>query len=300
MKVYMTTLIFSFLLLFCAAADVYTDVEPIPVFVSIQPQSYFVERIGGHRVSVDVMVKPGHNPAAYEPTPKQIASLAQAKIYFRIGVPFEHVWMHRISQVNPKMKIVDTRQNVPLRAMESRHHHDEADAHKHPEDNIPDTFKDPHIWLDPQLVKIQAQTICDALSEIDPAHRSDYQANLKKFHENLDQLDREIREILKHLRIRRFLVFHPSWGYFADAYDLNQIPIEIEGKEPTARQLAEFLELAKQEKIKTIFIQPQFDKNIAGVIAEAIGGTVMTLDPLAKDYLNNMKESAKRMQEAMR
>ncbi|MBN2329330.1 MAG: zinc ABC transporter substrate-binding protein [Candidatus Omnitrophica bacterium] len=299
MKILKTALLFLFSILLSTASDLHADPERIQVFVSIQPQAYFVERIGGDRTSVEIMVKPGHNPATYEPTPKQAASLAQAKLYFRIGVPFENVWMDRISQVNPTMKIIDTRKNVSLRTMENHYHHGDVDAHEHDENSAQEKSKDPHIWLDPKRVKIQVQTICDALSEIDPTHQSEYEANLKKFHHDLDLLDDEIRTTLKDLRIRRFLVFHPSWGYFADAYDLTQIPIEIEGKEPTARQLAELMELVKQEKIKTVFIQPQFDKNIAGVIAQTIGGSVITLDPLAKDYLKNMKETAKRLQEAM-
>ena len=161
-------------------------------------------------------------------------------------------------------------------------------------------MKDPHIWLSLRLVKIQAETIYQALTEEDPSHRAYYQENLEAFHRDLDQLDREIVRSLRDMNSRKFMVFHPAWGYFAHDYGLEQIPIEIEGKEPTAKDLTHIMEEAKEEGIKIIFVQKQFSKTSAETVARAIGGKAVQIDPLARNYLNNMRQVADAFVEALR
>lgn len=260
----------------------------IKVFVSILPQAYFVERVGGERVDVSVLVGPGQSPATYELQPKQMTGLAKARLYFRIGVPFENVWMTRISRANPEMRVIDTRRDIKLRSMRADFHSEAKQHHHH------DTggSKDPHIWLSLRLVKIQAQNICRALISEDPAHRAYYEDNLRAFQHDLNRLDVEIKNILKDSKRRRFMVFHPAWGYFACDYGLEQIPVEIEGKEPSARALTDLIKRAKQEGIRVIFVQAQFSTKNAGTVARAIGGRIVQFDPLAKDYLKNMRKVA--------
>lgn len=255
---------------------------PVKVFVSILPQKYFVERIAQKRAEVTVMVGPGQNPATYEPLPRQMIALAEADLYFRIGVPFETTWMERIQAVNPRMKVVDTRDGINLRTMESHHEKDSPQGARQ-------VVKDPHIWLDPTLVKIQASTICQALSTADPAGKELYQSNLKVFLADLDKLDQELATAINALPVRKLMVFHPAWGYFTDRYDLEQIPIEIEGKEPGPQDLAEIIAYAKQEKIKVIFVQSQFSAEQATAVARAVGCQVVTIDPLAEEYLDNLR-----------
>ena len=187
-------LLFSVLLGFALSnsPDVYakSEIGPsdrIKVFVSILPQVSFAERVGGERVDVCVMVGPGQSPATYEPRPKQMAELNKAKLYFRIGVPFEDVWMERISKANPNMKVIDTRRGIELLSMNAHHRHDDEAHHHHGTG-----MKDPHIWLSPRLVKIQAQNMCTALIAEDFAHRSYYESNLTAFQADLDELDSEI------------------------------------------------------------------------------------------------------------
>jgi zinc transport system substrate-binding protein len=259
----------------------------IKVFVSILPQAYFVERVGGDRVDVSVMVGPGHSPATYEPRPKQMADLSKAKLYFRIGVPFESIWIERITRTNPHMKVIDTRRGIDLLPMKA-HRHANHEGHHHHDKGI----QDPHIWLSLRLVKIQAENICHALIAQDPAHKSYYEDNLISFHHDLDKLDAEIVEIVEDPKTHLFLVFHPAWGYFAYDYGLEQVPIEVEGKEPGAMTLAHFIKQAKQEGSKVIFVQQQFSEKSADTVAHAIGGKVIQIDPLAKDYLKNMKKIA--------
>jgi zinc transport system substrate-binding protein len=264
------------------------------VFVSILPQAYFVERIGGNKVHVSVMVGPGHSPATYEPMPKQMADLSLAKLYFRIGVAFENVWMERISKANPGMKVIDTRRGIALMPMKE-HDHDRSRL-----GSRDGGLKDPHIWLSLRLTKTMAQNICEALVSEDPLNRSFYRNNLRAFDRDLDRLDAEITAIVKRATTRKFMVFHPAWGYFAHDYGLEQIPIEAEGKGPTAKGLAAVIEEAKQAGIKVIFVQKQFSEKSAETVANAVGGRVIQMDPLARDYLNNMRKIARTFAEVLK
>ena len=288
-------------LIFCLSkGNVYakstkSSMEKIKVFVSILPQAYFVERVGGDRVDVSVMVGPGQSPATYEPMPRQMVKLGMAKLFFRIGVPFEDVWMDRISKANPTMKIIDTRRGIKLLPMKTRHHSGPKQHVGHKKGGL----KDPHIWISIRLVKIQAQNICDALINLDQDNKGYYQNKLRAFIDDLNNLDAEVVESLKVIRARKFMAFHPAWGYFARDYGLEQIPIEIGGKEPGARELANLIEEAKNDGIKIIFVQKQFSEKSAEAIAAAIKGRIIQIDPLAKDYLNNMKMIAETFHRAI-
>ena len=258
--------------------------EPIPVFVSILPQKYFVERIGGEQVKVEVMVNPGESPATFNPNPKKMSLLSQAKLYFSIGVPFETIWIDRIQSIHSNLQF------VPL--------HDEAhdksgtdQGHGHPSRHSHGS-SDPHIWTSPAKVKLMAKKIKETLVRAEPQKEKYFEANLRAFHNDLDALDRDIREILVRSDNHRFLVFHPAWSYFAEDYGLEQISIEDGGKEPGARTLQKIIEKGKKLGIKVIFVQKQFSLSIAGKIAKMIGATVREMDPLAEDYLANMRRTA--------
>jgi zinc transport system substrate-binding protein len=184
------------------------------------------------------------------------------------------------------------------------HHgsHDHHGAHDH-HGNHGDHGKvanDPHIWLDPLLVKKQASVIADGLIEIDPKNKSDYQKNLEEFNRDLDQTHKQIADSLKGLKNREIFVFHPAYGYFCDRYGLKQIPVEIEGKQPSPKQLADLIEKAKSMNVRVIFVQPQFDESSAQTLAKAIDGAVVSLDPLARDYLNNLKDMARKVEKALK
>ncbi len=261
------------------------------VAVSILPQKYFVKQIAGNTVDVEVIVKPGSNPATYSPTSRQMMSLAEAKIYFSIGVPFEKTWLKKIAKNNPNLKIVHTGKGITLRNMESYKYFKNNSA----KINLKDSAKDPHIWLSPELVKLQAENICRALIEFNPKNKDLYIDNLHKFDEKLDKLHNIIYDKFKDRTNKTFLVFHPSWGYFAKEFNLTQIPIQFEGKTPTGIQMRDIIDYAKKNKIKTIFIQKQFNKKIAESIAEQIGGKVISIDPLAGNYYDNLIMVANKM-----
>lgn len=270
--------------------------QPLKVFVSIPPQAYFVHRIAGDRVDVSVMVRPGANPATYEPKPRQMADLADTRLYFAVGVPFESVWLDRIAAANPAMRVVHTDTGILKHPMPV-HRHDGETASDKPEGG----GLDPHVWTSPPLVKVLARNIKAALQEADPEHAADYECQHGRFVEDIDALDRELREIFSGAgHGARFMVFHPAWGYFADAYGLEQVPIEVEGKEPKPEALRYLIEEARQEGIKVIFVQPQFSIKSAQVIASAIGGQVVAADPLAEDWLANLREQARKFRDALR
>jgi len=253
--------------------------EPVPVFVSILPQKYFVEQVGTPRVAVTVMVGPGQSPATYEPTPRQLTALSGAQVYFSIGVAFEDAWMHRIRAANPKLHIVPTQRGIALLPLRGP-------------DGQPLGW-DPHVWTSPPLVKTIAANIRDALIEADPAYRANYEANYQRLESALDDLDREIQRILMPAKGKALLVFHPAWGYFADTYGLRQIPIEIAGKEPGAKSLARSIELGRREQAKVIFVQTQFSRRTAATVAAAIGARIVAVDPLAGDYPANLLRTAR-------
>ena len=269
---------------------------PLPVCVSILPQKYFVEKVGGSLVHVSVMVPPGANPHLYEPKPGQMAALAKVKIYFAVGVTFEDAWLPRLAAINPEMKIVHTEEGIQKIAMETHHPGEEGGAEPPDHQGI----KDPHIWLSPPEVKIQARNILRALQEVDPAHKAVYERNFEAFEKEIEALDQELRKIFAGKRGMKFMVFHPSWGYFARAYGLTQVPVELEGKEPKPGQLKALIELARSEGIKVIFVQPQFSARSAEIIAKAIGGQVVFADPLSPDWSNNLRDQAEKFKAALR
>ena len=258
------------------------DLERVRVFVTVIPQAYFVERIGGEHVDVDVLVGPGQSPHTYEPSPKQMARLGEARLFFRVGIPLENTLLPKISRAYPKLRIVDTRKGITLLRHE---HHDDHDAGGK-------GGPDPHIWLDPMRVKIQAGTICDALVLVDPGRAPRYRENLAAFRAELDRLDEELRGIFAPVKGTRILVFHPAFGYLADAYGFTQVSVEVGGKEPSARQLANLVSRARAEGVHTIFVQPQFSRKNARAVAREIGGAVVPIDPLPRDYMKEMKELA--------
>jgi zinc transport system substrate-binding protein len=260
--------------------------QKLRITVSIVPQKYFVERIGGEHVVVNVMVPPGASPATYEPKPEQLQALSGAHAYLAIGVPFESAWMERIRSANAGMMVVDTSQGIE-RAPIDVHHHGEEEQHEGEAEN-----PDPHIWTSPRLVKVQARTIYDALVALDPDRGADYRANLDAFLADVDQLDARIRETLSGTENRTFMVFHPAWGYFATEYGLEMLPIEIEGKEPSASEMARLIAEAREERVKVIFAQPEFSTRSAETIAQEIGGQVLLISPLAPDWLQNLQSVA--------
>ena len=249
-------------------------------------------------MDISIMVLSGANPATYEPKPKQMVGLTKSKIYFAIDVPFEKVWLKRFIKINSHMKIIHTEMGIEKIMMDAHHHEEEKNLQ--PNNKKHHGIRDPHIWLSPTLVKIQARNIFQGLSAADPRHREQYQHNYNGFIRKLEDLHHTLENNFKRGKKKEFLVFHPSWGYFAKTYGLLQTPVEIEGKEPTPKELREVLIHARIKGIKTIFAQPQFSTKSAKAIAKAIGGQVILIDPLGPNWLENLLDVAGKIQTALK
>lgn len=304
---------FTLLLVACrpqGAAEALPEgvVERLEVIVSIQPQRYFVERVGGERVAVTVMVPPGASYHTYEPRPDQMRAVSRADVYFRVGGTFEDAWIARMRDANPNMAIVDTAEGIQRLTMEAHAHEykdaddhakeDEAkqeDEHKEKDEQVPD----PHVWLSPRLVMVQARAIYDALAELDPEHEAEYRANLDAFLADLEELDAEITAALANVASRKFIVFHPAWAYFAADYGLEQLPIEVGGLEPSAADLAQIITTAREENIRVVLAQPEFSTVAAETIAREIGGRVELVSPLEPNWTENMRSVARTFAEVL-
>lgn len=273
------------------------------VTVSISAQKYFVEKIAGDKITVNVMVKPGFSPATYEPKVSQMRKLSDSEVYFSIDVPFEKVWLDKFKAANKRMLVVDTSKDIKKLEMEDHEHHDEHDEHKESEKEHASHEKDddehghegldPHIWLDPILVKIQVKNIYEGLVKIDKENEYFYKINYEKFKKELDDLNAELKTILEPYSKKAFMVFHPSWGYFAKRYNLEQIAIEVQGKEPKPAQLVNLVKEAKEHNIKILFVSPQFSKKGANTISKTIKGNVIVIDPLSSTWHGNLLNVAK-------
>ena len=267
------------------------------VYVSIPPQAYLVERIGGGNVSVQVLVKPGKDPHTFDPSPKEMVSLAQSAIYFTIGFPFEEQLLAKIEKSNPQLAIITSDRGVKRRKPDvpGDHHSGQGAEEEHADEE----HSDPHVWLSVRNSMIIAANIHRALAEADPGNADEYKMNLDLLLKDLSTLDNKISRLLQPLKGRDFFVFHPSFGYFADDYALNQVAVEIEGKSPTPRQIEYLIEQAQEAEVKIIFVQPQFDSRSASVIADSIQGTVISLDPLASDLIENFEDMAVKIEKAL-
>lgn len=248
--------------------------SPIPVVVSLPPQVWLVESIGGSRVAVDALVGPGQSEETYAPTDAQVSAALRARIYFRIGASFEHAPWFRALGAARELEIVDTRDGVDLLPL------------------------DPHVWLSPRRLAIQARTVAAALVRLDPAGRAGYERRLADVTAELDALDRELAAMLAPHRGRVFFVFHPSWGYLAADYGLRQVAIESEGDAPSDVELTRLQERARAERIRILFVQPQITGRAAEAVATTVGAAVVRLDPLAPDVPANLRLVARRLIES--
>lgn len=253
---------------------------PLRVAVSVLPQKYFVERVAGERARVTVLVGPGQSPATFDPGPRSIAEVAGCDLLLPLGLPFERNWLPRLVAVNPDLRVVDMSTGLMRLALPGHRH----GAREHAGE------PDPHLWTDPRRVERMLPRLTKALAAIDPEGANAYRANAAAFAADLERLDDELAALLAPLRGRRFLVFHPSWGYFAERYALVQVAIELEGKEPGAKALVELIERARAERVQAVFVQEQFAAGTARAVAEAIGARLVRVDPLAEDYLANLRK----------
>ena len=247
---------------------------PLNVFVSVLPQKQMVEQIGGDQVRVSAMVLPGHNPASYEPSPRQVVALAGADLYVRIGVPFESAWLGRIQSANPAMPVWDMRDAV-------------------------NSGGDPHVWTDPLRVQAMAARLRDRLTEMRPQQQTLFEANYRAYAGELAALDKELKARFAPYQGRSFLVFHPAWGHFAQRYGLRQLAVEQEGKEPGPKAMQRLIAEARDLGLTTLFVEPQFHHHASHTVAEGFDGKEVQIDPLAPDLVTSLRAVSLKIVESM-
>ena len=272
------------ILVACGAAQ--TGAAAVKTYVSIPPLAFFVERVGGPSVSVGVLVGPGQNPHTYEPTPRQLVELSDAQVFFRVGMPFEDALIQKMQSTQPNLVIVDVRKGVALRPSEETDGKDHGGA------------PDPHIWLSPSNAKIIARNVAGALQRLDPAAAVTYDQNLKALLADTDRVAARISEMLAPFKGRTFYIYHPAFGYFADAFGLHEVAVEVGGKEPSARDLVRLIARAQEDHVRVIFTEMEFSRKPAESLAAELGAAVVSINPLARDYLSNLEDVAAKLRDS--
>ncbi|MCR6593824.1 metal ABC transporter solute-binding protein, Zn/Mn family [Campylobacter insulaenigrae] len=271
------------LLLLCIFS-IFVFAKPI-VSVSIPPQAFFVEKIAKDSVEINVLIPQNSDEHNVEFKPQVLKKLEESKIYFLADLELEKILEEKFKNTLKNVKIVNINQNIEL--FEDEYHEEEHhNHHKHHEHG-----KDPHVWLDPILVKIQAENISKALSEVFPQNKAFYEENLKVFLKELDELDEKIKAKLQNIKKNEFIVYHPSWAYLAKRYNLIQIPVQIDGKEPKAKDLQNLILLAKEKDIRIVFIQPGFPESAIKTLAKELNAKIISINHLARNWDEELLKS---------
>lgn len=267
------------------------------VFVSVLPQKFFTEQIGGERVKVSVLVERNRDPHTFEPLPAQMAALSQADGYLSIGLPFEESLLPRVRQLNASLRVFATDRGIEKIRGRDEEHHDHGHEHGHDHDH---GGSDPHVWNGIREARTIAKNTCAALSELDSEGAEYFARNLGVFLERLEALDGEFRKLFREREGAAFLVFHPAWAYLAREYGLEEVAIEVDGKEPKAADMAAVITEAKRRGVKVVFVSPQFSGRSAEIIARGIGAAVEAVNPLSEEWEENLRSVARAIAEAAR
>lgn len=257
--------------------------DKLNVIVSVPPQIYFVKKIAKDFVNVTAMVPDGRSPETYEPLPSQIKLIKNATLYLGIGMEFEKAWKDRFMGANPDLKFIDLSDGLSLRKFASdKHHANSISSHHH-------SVFDPHIWLSIHLTKQEAEKIAQILGQIDPSRTAIYQENLKILLAEINELDSKIKAIFNRPNAQKsFVVYHPAFGYLADEYNLEEIALERNGKLPKTKQMIALRKAIRNKNIRVVYIQPEFSKKRILALANELNLEIKELDPLARDWANNI------------
>ena len=249
-----------------------------PIFVTIGPLRQIVSGIVGDDFDIEVLVPAGASPESFEPTPRQFISLNKAKAVFAVGlIDFER---NLTSKIKEQSKVADLSHGIDLIAGSCSHNHHGHHCHH---------GIDPHIWTSPTALKIMAQNAYNTIAAIYP-DSTKYKSNYDLLAARLDSLDCSVRAMCERARVRRFIIYHPALTYLARDYGLEQIPIEHEGKEPSAKRLAGIIDNARADSTTRLFYQSTYPRSTVEVVAEDIGAEPIEIDPLREDIFDNIRE----------
>ncbi|MCH5337011.1 MAG: zinc ABC transporter substrate-binding protein [Campylobacter sp.] len=268
------------------------------VSVSIPPQAFFVQKIAGDTLKINTLITQNSDEHTFELKPSLMKELEKSDIYFTIGLEFEKSFGSKFKENFKNLEFVDMQKNIKLKDFDEENSYIKDFSHKHSHKHKHQ--KDIHTWLNPLLVKTMANTIYEALSQKYPQNKALYEKNLENFLKELDALNAELQNEFKDIKQREFVVYHPSWGYFASAYKLVQIPVEIDAKEPKIKDLQRLISFVKQKKIQAIFVQPAFPENAAKTLAKECDARLIYINHLAFDWENELKKTAKALALSLR
>jgi zinc transport system substrate-binding protein len=269
------------------------------VFVSIAPLAWLTGEVGGDAVAVEVLVPADSSPATYDVTPRQMGALREAELFFRVGLPYERSLLPRIEATEADLTMVDLREGIELRRMAEHHHHHHAGEHGEAHAHDGEWAYDPHVWLDPDNMARMAETMAEALAAARPDEAAAIRANADAVRRELEGLDADVAEMLAPVAGRRMYVYHPAFGYFAEAYGLEQVALEQAGKRPGLRRAEALAEALRADDVGALFVQPQFGRREARALAEQGGVEVVTLDPLARAYPENLRRMAQAVRDQL-
>lgn len=297
-----TSIIITFLSILLLTACVNKQTEGNMVTVTIEPQRYFAGKIAGDKFKINCVVPAGQSPETYDPTPQQMIQVGKSIAYLRIGpIGFEQAWMDKIRENNPKLQIFDTSEGMKLLTdtEESSHAHDHA-GHDHDTDAGEDGHQhhlhggmDPHIWSSIVGAKVVAWNTLNAFIALDPDNTEYFWKNYNELVDEIDKTEMEIKQLLDPLTYRTFIIYHPALTYFANEFNLTQLCIEMDGKEPSPAQLKMLVETARDNNARVVFIQQEFDQKNAELIAKETGCKLTVINPLAYDWSKEMIHIAK-------
>jgi zinc transport system substrate-binding protein len=267
------------------------------VLVTIAPLREVVRSIAAEDTEVVVMVPEGQDPHSYSPKPSQLLRASKADIYFKVGsgIEFEELHLQTITEQNRGMLVTDLSEGIDIFDFDEHYGQEDHEGSGTDHEGHDHEGGDPHIWLSPSNMRIMAQNVLSGFLEADPDNAELYQKNHRAYDLKLQDAVSEIKDMLEPYRGEEFLAYHPSWGYFGDEFELVQIAIEEDGKRPGPQGIASLIDQAKEHNITVVFIELQFDTSDADVIADAIGGEVVTVDPLSPDYIDNLTDVAEKM-----
>ena len=256
--------------------------------VSIAPFKYFVDEISGGEYIVNVMVPAGADPHVYEPFPVQINNLRKSVAYISNGyLGFEMTWLSRFYEINSKMKKLSLGEKIiPL---DNDHHHEGGNVES----------ADPHYWVSPVCAITIASSVRDLLIELNPDETAKYESNYQNLTIKINEIDALARNLFSDVKIRSFMIFHPNLGYLARDYNLEEITVEHEGKEPSPLRMKELIDLARTVGLQTIFVQKEYDVKNAKAIADEINAVIQIIDPLSENWLKTTTDIINALHKSM-
>ncbi|MDD4443374.1 MAG: zinc ABC transporter substrate-binding protein [Kiritimatiellae bacterium] len=267
------------------------EARPV-VFVSIPPQAWLVKRLAGDAAEVQTLLAAGVNPHTYEPNSRQLRKLAEASLYLTVGMPFEAPLAERAGALNPSLAVAAMDTGIAKRGA---HVHGHDHDHGAPGHICGGAGGDPHIWLAPRLMCAMASNTVTALERTLPALRPGLAERLAATVAEIRATDAVVRERLAGLRTRAWVVYHPSWSYFAESYGLMLLAVEEDGKTPSARHLAAVIRQAREAGVRAVFTEPQYDRRPVTTLARQVGARLEVIDPLAEAWPELMRDVAAKL-----